>query len=611
MTEAENKVPVEATDAPVEVNVTPEPETAAPSSEAEEPVAQPQPQTKAEVIARLKTIVSEHDMVDRSEIESLKQAYYKLRNAEVMAAREAFVADGGNADDFMPPADPDEVNFKAQMGLIKERRAQALAEQEEEKKANLERKLTIIERIKEMSASPDVADKAYQEFKQLQAEWKEIRNVPAEQISELWKNYQYNVEQFYDQLRLNHEFRAYDFKKNLEIKTRLCEAAEKLAEVPDVVSAFHQLQKLHQEFREAGPVAKELREGIWTRFKAASTVVNKRHQAHFEQLKAQEEENLTKKTALCEQAEAIADAERKNQSDWEKATQQMIDLQTQWKGIGFTPKKENTRIFERFRAACDKFFHAKAEHFKTLRETYAANLAAKNALCEQAEALKDSTDWTATANKLIQLQKDWKKVGPVAHKVSDAVWKRFNEACNAFFERKAEATSSQREEEATNLARKKDIIEKLKALLENPTDNVRSEVRELMDEWSAVGHVPFKQKDKVYKAYRETVDKLFETLHLSAGRRRVENFKRNVAEKEGSELTRERSRLVSAYESKKSEIQTYENNLTFLSAKSKSGNTLVDEINRKVERLKNELDEIRQKIEAVNEQIKAEDNTEA
>lgn len=581
------------------------------TAETEEEKHIPTFRSKAEVIARLQEIVDKEADVDRSELEALKQAYYKMRNAEVASAREAFIAGGGEPDAFMPPADADEERFKTLMNSVKERRAQLHAEQEREKQVNLERKQAIIERIKEMAATPDSADKAYNEFKQLQAEWKEIKNVPAEQASELWKNYQHNVEQFYDQLRLNHEFRAYDFKKNLEIKTHLCEAAEKLADVADVVSAFHQLQKLHQEFRETGPVAKELREEIWTRFKAASTVVNKRHQAHFEQLKAQEEENLVKKTALCEQVEQLVEGEMKSVADWDKVTQQILDLQTQWRGIGFTPKKENTRIFERFRAACDKFFHAKAEHFKQMRETYAANLAAKTALCEKAEAMKENTDWQATTNRYIQLQKDWKTIGPVAHKVSAAIWKRFNDACNYFFEQKTKATSSQREEETANLEQKRVVIEKLKAILDAPEGATREEVRALMDEWNAIGHVPFRQKDKVYKAYREVVDKLFDQLHMNAGRRQMDHFRRNVNDKGGNELTRERSRLFNSYEAKRAEIQTYENNLTFLNAKSKSGNSLVDEINKKIERLKDDLDLIRQKIEAIDEKIKAEETPEA
>ncbi len=579
--------------------------------EPEKPKQAPSYRSKAEVIARLETVVEKGEDIERGELENLKQAYYKLRNAEVAAAREAFLADGGAEETFTPPADTDEERFKSLMTTVKERRAQLLAEQEREKQSNMERKLAIIERIKEMAATPDSADKAYNEFKQLQAEWKELKNVPSEQASELWKNYQHNVEQFYDQLRLNHEFRAYDFKKNLEIKTRLCEAAEKLADVDDVVSAFHQLQKLHQEFRETGPVAKELREEIWARFKAASTVVNKRHQAHFERLKAQEEENLVKKTQLCEQVEQLIAGKLQTASDWDKTTKQILELQTQWRGIGFTPKKENARIFERFRTACDQFFHAKSEHFKHLRETYSANLAAKTALCEKAEAMKDNTDWQATTSRFIQLQKDWKAIGPVSHKASVVVWKRFSEACNYFFEKKAAATSSQREEEMANLEQKRTVIDKLKAMLDAPDSASREEVRALMDEWGTIGHVPFRQKDKIYKEYREIVDKLFDLLHMNAGRRQVEKFRRNVGDKEGDALTHERNRLFSSYEAKKAEIQTYENNLTFLNAKSKSGNSLVDGINKKIERLKNELEVLRQKIEAVDSQMEAEDSKEA
>ena len=380
-----------------EPEVQPESETA--EEEKEKP--QPVPDTKEGIIARLKEIVANGESISRTEVEQLKQAYYKLHNAAVNAAHEAFIQAGGSAEDFTPPADPSEEIFKAEMSRIRELRTQAAQELEEQKQANLERKLAIIEQIKQMSATPDEADKNYDAVKQLQNEWKEIKLVPAERATELWKNYQHYVDQFYDQLHLNHEFRDYDFKKNLEIKTRLCEAAERLVDVPDPVSAFHQLQKLHQEFRETGPVAKELREALWNRFKEASTAVNKRHQAHFEALKARENENLQQKTALCEQAEAVDTEALKTFADWDKATRHMLELQAQWKTIGFTPKKDNTRIFERFRAACDKFFTQKTAHFKAQRETFQANQQFKNKLCEQAEALSESTDWASTSNKLI------------------------------------------------------------------------------------------------------------------------------------------------------------------------------------------------------------------
>ena len=562
------------------------------------------PDTKAAVISRLKDIVIAGGEIDRAEVEMLKQTYYKLHNAEIIAARDAFVAAGGNVEDFMPAADSDEENFKAQLGRIRELRAEALQALEKQKQEGLAKKLDIIEKIKNMAGSPEEADKNYDIFKNLQNEWKEVKMVPAERATELWKNYQLYVEQFYDQLRLNHEMRAYDFKKNLEIKTRLCESAEKLAEIEDPVSAFHQLQQLHQEFRETGPVEKEKREEIWTRFKEASTVVNKRHQQHFEALKAREEENLVAKTALCEKVEAIETENIKSFSEWETVTKQVLDLQVQWKTIGFTPK--NAKIFERFRAACDSFFATKTAHFKNLRETYAANLAAKNALCEKAEALKDSTDWTATANKLIDLQKEWKRTGPVNHKTSDVVWKRFNDACNYFFEKKNAATAGQREEEAANWEKKNGVIADLEKLLAEPVENVQQAVRELQAQWNEIGHVPFRKKEKIYKRYREVCDRIYKELHISAGRRNLENFKKNVAEKGGNELTRERNRLTNAYEAKKQEINNYETNLTFLNTKSKGANSFVKEINQKIERLKEDLNLILDKIRAVNEQIKVE-----
>lgn len=564
------------------------------------------PDTKAAVISRLKDIVIAGGEIDRAEVEMLKQTYYKLHNAEIIAARDAFVAAGGNVEDFMPAADSDEENFKAQLGRIRELRAEALQTLEKQKQEGLVKKLDIIEKIKNMAGSPEEADKNYDIFKNLQNEWKEVKMVPAERATELWKNYQLYVEQFYDQLRLNHEMRAYDFKKNLEIKTRLCESAEKLAEIEDPVSAFHQLQQLHQEFRETGPVEKEKREEIWTRFKEASTVVNKRHQQHFEALKAREEENLVAKTALCEKVEAIETENIKSFSEWETVTKQVLDLQAQWKTIGFTPKKMNAKIFERFRAACDSFFATKTAHFKNLRETYAANLAAKNALCEKAEALKDSTDWTATANKLIDLQKEWKRTGPVNHKTSDVVWKRFNDACNYFFEKKNAATAGQREEEAANWEKKNGVIADLEKLLAEPVENVQQAVRELQAQWNEIGHVPFRKKEKIYKRYREVCDRIYKELHISAGRRNLENFKKNVAEKGGNELTRERNRLTNAYEAKKQEINNYETNLTFLNTKSKGANSFVKEINQKIERLKEDLNLILDKIRAVNEQIKVE-----
>lgn len=565
-----------------------------------------EPTTKAEVIDRLKDIVYNGGNVERAELDHLKMLYYRIHNADVVAARDKFVEEGGKPEDFMPAPDTEEENFKAQLSLIRELRNKAAEEQEKEKLANLKRKQEIIERIKELSATPDDADKGYNEVKDLQAEWKDIKAVPAENATELWKNYQHYTEQFYDQLRLNHEMRAYDFKKNLEIKTHLCEAAEKLADVEDVISAFHQLQKLHQEYRETGPVAKELRDEIWKRFKDASTVINKRHQDHFEAIKAKEEENLVKKTELCQKVEALEFGKLKTYNQWEDMTKQVLAMQAEWKTIGFTPRKVNNEVFERFRVACDRFFQAKTAYFKANREKLNANLTAKNALIEKAEALKDSTDWGATTNKFIELQKEWKTIGPVAHKVSDAVWKRFNDACNYFFDKKNEANAGQRKEEEANLELKKAVIADLEKLAENAGDNLLQSVRDLQARWNEIGHVPYNKKEKTYRRYRELCDKIYDTLHETAGRRRMDNFRKTVADKGGSELTRERSRLQNAFDGKKQEIQTYETNLSFFRTSSKKGNSLVADIEKKVARLKEDLEEIGQKIKAVSEQIKAE-----
>lgn len=566
-----------------------------------------EPTTKAEVIEALKDIVYNGGDVERATLEHLKMLYYRIHNAEVVAARDKFVGDGGNAEDFIPAPDADEENFKAQLALIREMRSKAAEELEKEKQDNLQRKLEIIDRIKELAATAEEADKGFEEVKKLQAEWKEIKTVPAERATELWKNYQLYTEQFYDQLHLNHEMRAYDFKKNLEIKTHLCEAAEKLAEVEDVISAFHQLQKLHQEFREAGPVAKELRDEIWKRFKDTSTVINKRHQDHFEGLKAREEENLQKKTALCEKVEQLQLDDLKTYAQWDEMSKQIIELQAEWKTIGFTPRKVNNEIFDRFRAACDRFFQAKTAYFKANREKLSANLAAKNALIEKAEALKDSTDWGATTNKFVELQKEWKTIGPVAHKISDTIWKRFNDACNYFFDKKNEANKGQRKEEEANLELKKAVIAEIEKLAAEPGDNLLQSIRELQAKWNEIGHVPFSKKEKMYRRYRELCDKVYDTLHATAGKRRMDNFKRNVAEKGGNELTRERNRLQNVLDAKKQDIQNYETNLTFFRSSSKKGNSIVADIEKKIERLKDDLKEITEKLKTVNEQIKAEE----
>ena len=558
--------------------------------------------TKKEVVDRIKEIAHSDDNPQKDEVDYLKTIFYKMHFAEREAALKAYIDGGGNPDTYQVRPDEEEETFKAEMGLIKEKRAKIFLEQEQEKQENLKKKLDIIEKIKSMITSPDEANKAYQEFKKLQQEWKEIKAVPAEKVNELWRNYQLYVEQFYDLLKLNNEAREYDFRKNLEIKERLCEAAEKLGEEEDVVSAAQQLQELHQEYRETGPVAKDLRESLWARFKAASTVVNKRHQQHFEKMRAMEEENLTKKTALCERIEEIVKVMPANANEWEQQTKEIIALQAEWKTIGFAPQKMNVKIFERFRATCDSFFERKAEFFKKMKQQYAENIDKRKALIEKAKSLQDSTEWRATADKLIALQKEWKSVGTVPKKQGDRLWNEFLAACNHFFEARNHATSGTRNEERANLEKKRGIIAQLKELLEEAAEGVQEKVKELTEQYNAVGHVPFKEKDKLYKEYHDVLDMIYKKLNINMSKRRLDKFKnnlKNVAEKGVDALDNERARLMRRYESLKQEIQTYENNLGFLNASSKKGNSLIDEMNRKVQKLKDDMNLVREKIKAI------------
>lgn len=566
--------------------------------------------TKEEVLLRLKEVAQDAENANKQELDGLKQTFYKIHNAEIEAAKKTFVENGGAEEEFIAQPSGVEEEFKSLMAAIKEKRSALAAEIEKQKEENLQVKLSIIEELKELVESPDDANKSYNEFKKLQQQWNEVKLVPQAKVNELWKNYQLHVEKFYDILKLNNEFREYDFKKNLEIKTHLCEAAEKLADEQDVVSAFHQLQKLHQEFRDTGPVAKELRDEIWNRFKAASTAVNRRHQQHFEALKETEQHNLDQKTVICEIVEAIEFDQLKTFAAWETKAQEVIALQNKWKTIGFAPQKMNVKIFERFRKACDEFFKKKGEFFKLLKEGMNANLEKKKALCEKAESLKDSTEWKETAEILTKLQKEWKTIGPVSKKYSDAVWKRFITACDYFFEQKGKATSSQRSVEQENLEKKKAIIARLTAIDETTdADEASKEVRELMKEWNGIGHVPFKEKDRLYKQYHGLIDQLFDRFNISASNKKLSNFKSSIGniQSGGSQsLYREREKLVRTYENMKNELQTYENNLGFLTTSSKKGNSLLTEINRKVEKLKSDLELVLQKIKVIDESIKEE-----
>ena len=582
-------------------------ETPAEENAAEQPAETEQKLTKDEILARLKEIATHVETAPKAGIDSLKQAFYKLHNAEQEAARKLFIENGGSAEDFIPAPDAAEEEFKNVMSVIKEKRSELAAEQEKQREMNLQVKLSIIEELKDLVESPDDPNKNYTEFKKLQQQWNEVTLVPPAKVNELWKNYQLYVEKFYDLLKLNNEFREYDFKKNLEIKQRLCEAAEKLADEPDVVSAFHQWQKLNEEFRDTGPVAKEQRDQIRERFKAATTAIHRRHQQHFEALKEKERNNLDQKTVICEIVEAIDCNELATPSQWEEKAQEVIALQAKWKTIGYAPQKMNVQIYERFHKACDVFFHKRGEFFKSMKENMSANLEKKRALCEQAEALKDSTDWKATADALAKLQKEWKTIGPVNKRHSNEVWKRFITACDYFFEQRNKAQSSQRSQEQENLERKRAIIDQLGAIgQDTDSEEAAQQVRDLMKQWNGIGHVPIKEKDKIYKRYRNIVDQLFDRFNISASNRKLSSFKASIgAMPEGSnpQLLREREKLVRAYENLRSELQTYENNLGFLNASSKKGNSLLSELNRKVDKLKADIQLIKEKIKVLDDSI--------
>lgn len=559
--------------------------------------AAPKFASQEEVMAHLKTLLESPETTDRTVLEACKSNFYRFHNEIIAKARQQFVAEGHEEADFVAPKLPLEEEFKQLLADIKVRRAEIAAKAEAERQANLARKLEIIEKLKELAADAELIDKNYDTFKALQTEWKELGAIPAERVTDTWKSFQHAVEQGYDLLRMNHEMREYDFKKNLEIKTRLCEAAEQLTTSDNVIDAFHQLQQLHAEYRETGPVAKELRDEVWSRFKTASTTINKRHQDFFIAQKQQEEENLQRKTEICERVEAIDLAPLRTMNDWETVAQQIIAMQAEWKTIGYAPRKANQQIFERFRTACDRFFIAKSQFNKEMRETFAANLAKKTALCEKAEQLSESTDWAATTKQLIALQAEWKTIGSVPNKASDTVWKRFSKACNTFFDRKKAANNSGSEEETANLAKKQDIIARLQQLIAEGSDNLHDAVKALQAEWNEVGHVPFKKKEQIYQAYRKACDTLYETLHEEAGRRRIDNMVRRAASQGGNE----RQRLQRALDEKKAEIANYETNLSFLTAKSKSGSSLVADVERRIELLKKDLALLTEKIAQLGE----------
>lgn len=557
------------------------------------------PATKEGIIERMKQIAESDEEISRQEVDILKSHFYKIIKAESDAAYKQYIDDGGDPEAYTPAIDPTEQLFKEEFTIVREKRAAQHKAQEQQKEENYLKKLRIIEKIKVILDNPDEVNKSYNEFRELQNEWNSIKDVPAEKSTELWKTYQANVEKFYDTLKLNNEFRAYDFKKNLEIKTALCEAAEKLTESDDIIGSFRQLQNLHQQFRETGPVSRELREEIWHRFKEASTIINKRHQDYFESRKEEENQNLDQKTAICEIIEGYDIDSLKSFADWNDMSDKIMALQAKWKTIGFAPHKMNQKIYDRFRAACDAFFTRKAEYFKGMRENMSGNLKKKMELVEKAETLKSSTDWKKTADELIALQKEWNGIGPIPKKQSTALWERFRAACDEFFEAKKANTSSQHGEQVENLNKKKAIVARLAAIVPEETPDLRQILKDAQAEWNAIGHVPFKEKDKVFQALRAQMDRLYDFLGESASKRRVEQFKSTISEG-GSD--RMRDKLVRQAEILEQEIKTYENNLGFLNlSKGNKGSSLIEELNHKVDKLKTDLKEIREKIKIIDE----------
>ena len=566
--------------------------------------------SKDGVVERLTTII-EKEFSDsiKSEVDTLKQTFYKLKRIETEAAKKAFVEAGNLEEDFVNQEDQLEEKLKELLNVFREKRASIVAELDKLKEENLVAKKAIIEKLKELIESKEDFYKVYNEFKKLQQQWKEIKQVPQSAVNDLWKEYQHYSEKFYDLLKINNEMRDYDFKKNLELKQNLCVAVEKLDDEKDIISAFYQLQKLHQEWREIGPVAREIREDIWSRFKKASSVINKKHQEHFDSLRDLEERNLEEKTALCEAMEAIDYSKLAVFKDWDEQNKQVLELQEKWKTIGFAPKKSNVKIFERFRSACDIFFQKKSDFYKNIKEAMDVNLEKKKALCEQVEALKDSQDWKETTDKMVAFQKEWKTVGPVSRKHSDAIWKRFIAACDYFFEQKNTHFSSQKTEEIENLKNKKEVIEKINAIDESlPANEAIAQLREYMAEFNNIGFVPFREKDKIYKEYRASVDKHFDRLKVDESERRLQSFKSNVNEmttgdRSKNKLLNERDRLIRNHERLKSDIQTYENNIGFLSVSSKGGGGLLKEMQRKIESLKDELKLIEKKIDVIDQNL--------
>ena len=563
--------------------------------------------SKSEIIERLKLIVAAPDQFSRNEADALRQAFHKIGRLETEIKKKAFLEGGGKETDFVMPENALDVELKSLLQTYRDKRASMALEEERRKENNLVLKQHLVERLKILTESQDDFNKRYNEFRDIQRKWKEIKLIPQDHAKELWRNYQLYNERFYDLVKINNQFREYDYKKNLELKTILCEAVERLANERDVNSAFHQLQKLHQQWREIGPVSKEFRESTWERFKVASLVINKKHQSLFDAIKAGEEKNLEEKIAICKKIETINYGSLKTIRDWEKKTKEISSMRAKWRKIGYATKKQNVKVFERFRAACDVYYRKKSVFYQSVKSEMDQNLELKKTLVEKAKVLKDSNDWKETARKFVELQTEWKKIGPIPRKHTEGIWRQFIASCDYFFEQKNKEMFSQKNEEIGNMSAKKELIEKINSINKSlSNDEAIAKLRGYITEWNTIGFVPYKEKDRLHKSFRDAVDKQFDRLKVNERDRRIQQYRSNLTELAVSGKNRlfsERDKLLRVYEKMKSELQTYENNIGFFNISSKGGDGLLKEMDRKIERLKEEMEIIARKIEAIDENL--------
>lgn len=580
---------------------TPEPEKdeTADAEKTETPAPNYHEMDKEQLVKAMHEIVDNSRLKAHKEVSLIKQALFNIRQREMEQELQKFLDAGNEAAAFSAIPCALEAEFKELYADFKEKRAAMLEEEENRRQENLAKKLEVIEKLKSLMEDVDNINRNYPQFVELQTEFKSIKDIPGAAENEVWKQYKQQEEHFYDLLKLNRELRDLDFKKNLEVKRQLIEQAKALATVEDVIEAGRKLQILHNEWRETGPVAKELREEIWAEFKEASTVVNKRHQEYFDSRREKEQEFEQAKTLLCEQAEAINPENIKGFSAWDKATEQIKELQAKWKELGPAPRKVNNALFARFRAACDKFFEKKAEYYKSIKTEHRENYARKEALCVQAEEMLAKIDEPGSREKVQALQAEWKTIGPVERRNSDAIWNRFTTACNAFYEELRSRRTGKREEENANLEAKQAVIEKIKAIpLDGDRNDVLPAIRQLQMEWQQIGHVPYKMKESVYTEYRQACDAVYNSLDSTRTRERMKDYQERIRGLRGDrnkELT-EREKLVSALDRKKGDLANYENNMGFFNVKSSAGNAMVQELERKIKKIKDEIAEINEKI---------------